>query len=474
MLFNSFVFIFAFLPLTLLLYFGFNRFGWHQLAKVVLVGASLYFYAFFNLSYLPIIVSSVLVNYTIGWLISGSNRRTPPNIRLLALVVGILFNIGLLGYFKYTDFFIENINALFGTNLLLTQILLPLGISFFTFQQLAFVVDRYKGKGTMPKFLDYCNFVTFFPQLIAGPIVLPEEMLPQFEAKANLHPQAKNMFDGLFIFSLGLVKKVVIADSIAVFANAGFSLDLEHYTMAEAWLISLSYTFQLYFDFSGYCDMAIGIGRMFNINLPLNFNAPYRASNFRDFWRRWHITLNRFLSQYVYIPLGGSRCRESRVLLNIFLVFLISGFWHGAGWTFIIWGMCHGLGVMIHRTWNRRGFTMPSWLGMLITFFFINILWVLFRADNLHEAWVIIRSMFDNHELYLTSAYTSHLPSIMPNKVNMIILFASMVLGLFGPTAYQLMTGSKHTALKQIAIVVCFAAGTLFISRVVTFLYFNF
>lgn len=390
------------------------------------------------------------------------------------MVVGVASNIGLLGYFKYTDFFIENINTLFGTNYLLAHILLPLGISFFTFQQLAFVVDSYKGKGQLPEFLDYCNFVTFFPQLIAGPIVLPEEMLPQFEADSNHYPNAKNIFDGLFIFSLGLIKKVLIADSIAVFANAGFALDLEHYTMAEAWLIALSYTFQLYFDFSGYCDMAVGIGRMFNINLPLNFNAPYRATNFQDFWRRWHITLNRFLTQYVYIPLGGSHCKESRVFINIFLVFFISGFWHGAGWTFIIWGICHGFGVMIRREWKNCGFSMPSWLGMFITFFFINILWVLFRADNLHEAWVIIRSMFDNHKFYLTGAYTSHLPSIMPNTVNMLILFAAMILGLFGPTAYQLMTGYRQTTLKQVAIVISFVVGTLFISRVVTFLYFNF
>lgn len=474
MLFNSFVFIFLFLPITLLTYFGLNKIGYHQTAKVFLVGASLYFYAFFNPSYLPIIIVSVIFNYFIGLGLSGQQFHSQYCIRKLLLIVGVLFNVGLLGYFKYTDFFIENINALFGTSFLLVNILLPLGISFFTFQQLAFIVDCYRGTSTLPKFWDYCNFVTFFPQLIAGPIVLPEEMLPQFGDKENRHPQAKNIFDGLFIFSLGLVKKVLIADSIAVFANAGFSLDLPHYTMAEAWLISLSYTFQLYFDFSGYCDMAIGIGRMFNIHLPLNFNAPYRATNFQDFWRRWHMTLNRFLTTYVYIPLGGSRRKEWRVLLNIAIVFFISGFWHGAGWTFIIWGVFHGIGVITCRTWRKRGCSMPSWLGMFITFFFVNILWVIFRADNMHEAWVIISSMFDNHELYLTQAYTSHLPSIIPNTANMIILFVAMLLGLFGPTAYQLMTEYSYPKFKQVLIVGSFVIGTLFISRVVTFLYFNF
>lgn len=470
MLFNSFEFIFVFLPVVLLAYFSLNRLNLHQWAKGVLVLASLYFYAFFNTSYLPIIVSSILVNYGVAvgmrkW--DGVTKKT-------LFGIGLLFNLGMLGYFKYTDFMIENVNALFNTSYTLKNILLPLGISFFTFQQLAFVVDTYKNKGRLPRFLDYCNFVTFFPQLIAGPIVLPEEMLPQFEDKANRNPRAKNLFDGIFIFSVGLAKKVIIADSIAVFANAGYNLDLPHYTMAEAWLISLSYTFQLYFDFSGYCDMAIGIGKMFNINLPLNFNAPYRATNFQDFWRRWHMTLNRFLTQYVYIPLGGSRRKEVRVYFNIGIVFLISGIWHGAGWTFVVWGICHGIGVMIHRIWKKKGYSMPSWLGMFITFFFVNILWVLFRADNMHEAWVIISSMFDNHQFYLSQAYTSHLPSILPNSVNMMILFFAMLAGVIGPTAYRLCNDYGWHRAKQVVTVICFVGGVLFISRVVTFLYFNF
>lgn len=470
MLFNSFEFIFVFLPVVLLAYFSLNRLNLHQWAKGVLVLASLYFYAFFNTSYLPIIVSSILVNYGVA----VGMRKWDGVTKIVLFGIGLLFNLGMLGYFKYTDFMIENVNALFNTSYTLKNILLPLGISFFTFQQLAFVVDTYKNKGRLPKFLDYCNFVTFFPQLIAGPIVLPEEMLPQFEDKANRNPRAKNLFDGIFIFSVGLAKKVIIADSIAVFANAGYNLDLPHYTMAEAWLISLSYTFQLYFDFSGYCDMAIGIGKMFNINLPLNFNAPYRATNFQDFWRRWHITLNRFLTQYVYIPLGGSRRKEVRVYFNIGIVFLISGIWHGAGWTFVVWGICHGIGVMIHRIWKKKGYSMPSWLGMFITFFFINILWVLFRADNMHEAWVIISSMFDNHQFYLSQAYTSHLPSILPNSVNMMILFFAMLAGVIGPTAYQLCNDYGWYRAKQAVTVICFVGGVLFISRVVTFLYFNF
>lgn len=473
MLFNSFVFIFLFLPLTLAGYFLLNRFHKYEWAKGWLVVASLYFYAFFNPSYLPIILSSIVINYSIGSALVKNTGWFLAHRKIL-LVAGVLFNLGLLGYFKYTDFFIENINALFATSFLLKNILLPLGISFFTFQQTAFVVDCFNRKGRLPSFFDYCNFVTFFPQLIAGPIVLPEEMLPQFASEENRRVKYKNLVDGLFIFGLGLVKKVLIADSIAVFANAGFGLQVEHFTMAEAWLISISYTMQLYFDFSGYCDMAIGIGRMFNINLPLNFNAPYRAVNFQDFWRRWHMTLNRFLTQYVYIPLGGSRVKERQVFLNIFLVFFISGIWHGAGWTFIIWGILHGVGVMICRRWKNTGGKMPSWLGMFVTFFFVNILWVLFRVDTLHQAWVIIRSMFDNLNLTLTPVFTSHLPSILPNMTNMLILFGAIFLSVFGPTAYELMTEFRHYKIKSVMTVCCLIVGVLFLSRVVTFLYFNF
>lgn len=472
MLFNSFEFIFAFLPLTFLLYFGFHRRGMVKSAKVTLIIASLIFYGYFNPSYVPIIISSVVVNYAVGMALSRRDMATAK--RRLTLTVGLVFNLGMLGYFKYTDFMIENINYLFRTNIQLLNILLPLGISFFTFQQVAFVVDSYRGRGELPKFIDYCNFVTFFPQLIAGPIVLPEEMLPQFESKENHRPRAKNIFDGLFIFTMGLIKKVIIADSIAVFANAGFSLNVESFTMAEAWLISLSYTMQLYFDFSGYCDMAIGLGRMFNISLPLNFNAPYRATNFQDFWRRWHITLNRFFTQYLYIPLGGSRRGMKRLLFNIFLVFFFSGIWHGAGWTFIIWGVCHGAGVMICSVWRKAGCSMPRFLGWFVTFFFINILWVLFRADTVHRAWVIIRSMFDNTQLTLTPVFTSHLPSILPNSTNFIIFCVAVVMSLFGPTAYKLMTDYDRPRLKQIAIVVGFSVSVLFLSRIVTFLYFNF
>lgn len=471
MLFNSFVFIFAFLPLCFILYFGLNKFGWHQAAKGILVIFSLYFYAYFNLSYLPIILVSIFVNYTVGWLLSVDYSK---QIRKLFLWIGIVFNVGLLGYFKYYDFFISNLNVVFQTNFALKHILLPLGISFFTFQQLAYVIDNYRKSVIIPSFLDYCNFVTFFPQLIAGPIVLPEEMLPQFENSKNQHICFKNLFDGLYIFTMGLAKKVIIADSIAVFVNAGFCGGFDHLTMGEAWLVSLCYTFQLYFDFSGYCDMAIGIGRMFNIRLPQNFNAPYIAQNFQDFWKRWHMTLNRFLTQYLYIPLGGSRKGEYRTYINILIVFFVSGVWHGAGWTFIIWGVLHGIGVIISRVWRKVGLALPRILAILVTFFFVNILWVLFRADNIDQAWMIIRSMFDNVDLTLRPEFRSRLWSIFPNRVNFGFFVVAVILGFWGPTAYQYMVEKRHYVIKAIMIVILFFACVFLLSRISTFLYFNF
>ena len=303
--------------------------------------------------------------------------------------------------------------------------------------------------------------------------MLPEEMLPQFEDRANRRVNYENMFNGLFIFALGVGKKVLIADSIAVFANTGFDL-MTTYTMAEAWLTSLSYSFQLYFDFSGYCDMAIGIGLMFNIKLPLNFNAPYWACDFQDFWRRWHMTLNRFLTQYLYIPLGGSRRGEVRTLVNIFIVFLVSGIWHGAGWTFIVWGILHGIAMIVNRLWKKYGVTLPNWIAIPLTFFFVNIFWVFFRADSLSDAMQIVAAMFNNWDLTLTRSYTDNLSTIVPYSMNRVILFLSFVLGVFGKTAYQWMETKGHYRWKSAATIVTFVIGCLFISRVVTFLYFNF
>lgn len=336
MLFNSFEFIFLFLPFIFLLYFYLLHKRLIIGAKGILVFSSLFFYSWWNIAYLPIILSSMLINFVVGNTIGKQQRITIFQKKVL-LIFGIVFNLGLLAYFKYADFFLENLNNVFDASFPILDLALPLAISFFTFQQIAYLVDSYKGETTEYDFLNYALFVTFFPQLIAGPIVHHKEMMPQFMSKWNLVRNYKNIAAGLFIFSIGLFKKLIIADTFAQWANYGFD-QAEILTVVEAWVTSLSYTFQLYYDFSGYTDMAIGAALLFNIRLPINFNSPYKAHNIQDFWRRWHITLSRFLRDYIYIPLGGNRSGSFRTSCNLMATFIIGGIWHGAGWTFIFWG----------------------------------------------------------------------------------------------------------------------------------------
>ena len=285
------------------------------------------------------------------------------------LIIGITLNLFLLGYFKYANFFIENINIAFNFNANPTNLLLPLAISFFTFQQIAYLVDSYKKETNEYSFLNYALFVSFFPQLIAGPIVHHKEMMPQFMNVSNKVKNYRNIAMGLFIFSIGLFKKVVIADTFAVWATQGFDV-ASTLNLFEAWATSLSYTFQLYFDFSGYTDMAIGLALLFNIRLPINFNSPYKATNIQDFWRRWHISLSTWLRDYLYIPLGGSR--KLRNYLNLLIVFLIGGIWHGAGWTFIVWGAMHALASIFIRYWWKLNIQLPRTLAILLTKWYLH------------------------------------------------------------------------------------------------------
>ncbi len=317
----------------------------------------------------------------------------PPVIsRRALLIAGVIFNVGLLGYFKYTDFFIASLNTVFSTHIPIMKIVLPLAISFFTFTQISYLVDTYKKECVENDLLSYTFFVTFFPHLIAGPIVHHKEMMPQFNDLASKKIDWKNINTGLAVFGVGLFKKVVIADQFAVWANQGFA-NAANLPFWDAWGASLSYTFQLYFDFSGYADMAIGSALLFNIRLPINFNSPYKAENIQDFWRRWHMTLSRWLRDYIYIALGGNRVSFAKTLRNIFLVAFVSGIWHGAGWTFVLWGACHGLALLVHRLWNHWGNRMHRVPGWLLTFLFVNFTWIIFRAENMSDATYIIRSM---------------------------------------------------------------------------------
>ena len=397
MLFNSYEFIFAFLPITFFIYFYLNYKRLTIAAKGFLVFASLFFYSWWDIVYLPLILSSILFNYLIGTTLSKSDEDNKIGLnksfsKKSILIFGIVCNVALLGYFKYTNFFLENFNGIFDSNIPLQHIILPLGISFFTFTQIAFLVDAYRNEVKEYDLVRYMLFVTYFPHLLAGPILHHKEMMPQFANLKNSVINYRNIAVGLFIFSIGLFKKVVIADTFAVWANAGFDTATT-LNLFEAWATSLSYTFQLYFDFSGYTDMAIGISLMFNIKLPINFNSPYKALNIQDFWRRWHMTLSRFLRDYIYIPLGGNKNGNFRTYINLMATFVIGGFWHGAGWTFLFWGFLHGLALCIHRVWTKLGFKMRTWLAWFITFNFVNVAWIFFRAKEWDDAIKVLKGM---------------------------------------------------------------------------------
>ncbi|NLK93543.1 MAG: MBOAT family protein [Bacteroidales bacterium] len=333
MLFNSVIFIFAFFPLTVITYFILLRKQWVDVAHWFLIGASFVVYGWVNPYYSVILLSSIIFNYLIAKAITTNYKHCSRNI----LILGICVNVSGLIVFKYYNFLINNINPIFNIQLPLLHLGLGLGISFITFMQIAYIVQVYQGIITDFNFKEYALFASFFPKLINGPIAYYEETIPQFTSPTSLKPNYDNMAKGSYIFFIGLFKKLVVADTLALVANSGFDASTT-LTVIEAWLTSLAYTFQIYFDFSGYIDMAIGIALFFNILLPINFNSPYKAMNIRDFWKRWHITLTRFLTTYIYIPLGGNRNGEASTLRNIIITFVISGFWHGAGWTFVFWG----------------------------------------------------------------------------------------------------------------------------------------
>lgn len=398
MIFSSVDFL-IFLFVVWSIYFSLANYSF-QLQKRFLVLASLFFYGYWSVIYLPIIVVSTLLNYCLGRLINlESNKRK----KKVFLSIGVVLNILLLATFKYLDFFILNLNYLFSGDINLLYIALPLAISFFTFQQIAYLVDAYKNDFEDYQLADYFLFVTFFPQLIAGPIVHHKQMMPQFKLIDNRRVSFNNVHSGLFIFGIGLFKKIVIADYFGDFANLGYE-SIDSLTSWGAWSTTLSYTIQLYFDFSGYCDMAIGAALLFNINLPINFNSPYKAYSIQDFWRRWHITLSTWLRDYVYIPLGGNRGGESQVYRNLFITFLIGGFWHGAGWGFVIWGVLHGLALCLHRFWSKFNIKIPSFIAWCCTILFVHFAWVFFRADTVSDALVLIQKM---SELSLSADYIS-------------------------------------------------------------------
>ncbi len=481
MLFNSYVFIFLFLPTAFGVYFLLNAKEKVGAAKVWIILSSLFFYSWWNIAYLPLIVISILINFYISqrFLLDRAHRK-------LFLWIGLAFNIGLLGYFKYMDFFIANWNWGFGTEVELLHLALPLAISFYTLQQIAYLVDSYGGLVKERNFIDYTIFVTFFPQLIAGPIVHHKEMMPQFASTQNKGLDYGNIATGLFIFSIGLFKKVVIADTFAQWASAGHRAP-ELLNMAEAWVASLSYTFQLYFDFSGYTDMAIGAALLFNIKLPQNFNSPYKATGLIEFWQRWHMTLTRFITTYIYKPFLKALGRvtfEKAMIATVFTMF-IAGLWHGAAWTFVIFGILHGIGIAINHYWKKAPVKLPVWAAWLITFMFLNLSFVIFRAESMEKAVAMFKAMFGMNGVvfaekyfgFLGEAWVSSAPvfSHIGADTNTLLLIAgalAVVLALKNST--EMMKGFVPTTRALLYGVLLFIAAVSMMSRVSEFLYFNF
>jgi alginate O-acetyltransferase complex protein AlgI len=406
-LFNSYTFLLVFLPIALI--------GWHALKRAPfrvvlgwLVLVSLVYYGVWNPApedkwspkYLLLIVGSCAANYYLGRRLSALKFSRPGK---LLLTGGVTANLALLGYYKYAGFLGGIFNSLTGSSASVPEIVLPLAISFFTFLQIAYLVDAYRGETEEYHFTDYLLFVTFFPHLIAGPLIHHREMMPQF--RKTHHGWHRDFPVALGMFLMGLFKKVVIADNLARIATPIFGLaadDGRDPTMLEAWIGAVAYAMQLYFDFSGYSDMALGSARLFGIRFPLNFHSPYKADSIVEFWRRWHMTLSRFLRDYLYIPLGGNRKGPKRRYVNLFLTMLLGGLWHGAGWTFIIWGALHGLFLCVNHAWfglrkKMAWAAMPKPVAIALTFVAVLVGWVFFRAHDFESAGRLLASMFGLH-----------------------------------------------------------------------------
>jgi alginate O-acetyltransferase complex protein AlgI len=485
MLFNSHEYLFLFLPAALLIYGILGRLRLGLASKTWLVIASLFFYAWGNPGGLHVLVVSVLLNFSFGIALTSFEQHQATKRKIL-LALALACNISLLAYYKYADFFIGNLNQLVHTGIKLPHMLLPLGVSFFTFIQIAYLVDVYRGTAGERNLLNYSLFASFFPYLLAGPIVRYSEVTPQFKRVDNEVLNYRNLSTGLYLLWIGLFKKVVLADQFDEWASAGFD-GASQLNFLYAWATSLAYTFQIYFDFSGYTDMAIGAALMFNIKLPINFNNPYRALDIQDFWRRWHITLSRFLREYIYIPLGGNRVREGHLYLNLLCTFLIGGLWHGAGWTFIFWGFLHGMAMVVHRIWKKTGWYLPAFAAWFLTFNFVNVAWVFFRARTWGDAVKVLSGMFGLNGFALPAEWATRLHFLSRHGVEFIpwnhimqgsrdawlwIMFAFPVC-LFLKNSNQMAETSKP-GWRSLLVTAAGVYAILNMFRMSEFLYFNF
>ncbi len=403
MLFNSKLFVLGFLPLALGGFLAVARFG-RLPALGWILACSLVFYAWWNPVFLVLLLGSIGVNFLLG-------RRLAAGAGQGWLVAGLAFNFRLLGFFKYAGLLAASLGFAppFG------GVLLPLGISFFTFQQVMFLADTARGAVLLPPFLDYACFIAFFPHLIAGPIVRPGHILPQFLRLAPLRNIGARLEEGMEIFLLGLAKKLLLADGLARFADPGFAAAAGRHdpiTFIEAWVALLAYGAQIYFDFSGYSDMAVGLARLFGISFPQNFNRPYTATNVSDFWRRWNITLSAFLRDYLYTPLGGNRRGEGRRVANLMITMLLGGLWHGAAWRFLLWGGLHGVFLVVHGWWARLGLRLPKFCAWALTLLCVLLAWVPFRAPGFQAALDFYAGLCGAHGIALPAFYAGLLPGL--------------------------------------------------------------
>ena len=482
MVFSSYIFIFAFLPLVLLGFYLLPRLiaapgRLRRAQNLLLIAASLVFYGYYSVKYLLLMAASILVNdgLALGIQYASDRRR---ELSRLCFLLGVLFNVFLIGYFKYCDFFVENINFLFRSSFALKHLLLPLGISFFTFQQLSFLVSVYKKEEQVEDFISYCVFVLFFPQLVAGPIVLYSEMIPQFRDESRCRFDSGNLARGIYMFSIGFFKKDVVADTLALFVDNGYAQS--SLGLAAAWAVSLCYTLQIYFDFSGYSDMAIGLGKLFNIDLPWNFLSPYQSESFSVFWRRWHITLGRALSSYIYKPLGGSRRGRAKTFLNTMATFLISGLWHGAAWTFVLWGGIHGLFVAGEKLLGDRLERVPKALRVGLTFLLVNVLWVLFRAESFSQAGMVYSGMLSFGSLNLEQLAALVLDNAFdfPTIVDITYLFSLLAVLLAVVfrcrNSREMLERFRCSGSSLVFTVFLFCFSVIHLSRGSIFIYFNF
>ncbi|MGH8607429.1 MAG: MBOAT family O-acyltransferase [Gammaproteobacteria bacterium] len=492
MLFNSYEFIFGFVPITLALYYLLGLLGLPRPALIWLTAASFFFYGWWNPSYLLLLFASILFNYAVGALVTRAARKGSP-LRHTLLAFGVTGNLALLGYYKYAAFFVSNLGAISGFDFQIQAVVLPLGISFYTFTQIAYLVDAARGEAEEYNPISYCLFVTFFPHLIAGPIIHHRQVMPQFAQAGTFRFSHANFATGITFFAIGLFKKVVLADTMGLFASPVFAAAAEGAVLSalKAWTGVLAYTLQLYFDFSGYSDMAVGLARLMGIDLPYNFNSPYKAANIIDFWRRWHMTLSRFLRDYLYISLGGNRHGERRRYINLFLTMLLGGLWHGAGWSFVFWGALHGFYLMVNHGWHTlraqlgfpvgRGTPWGRGLARLLTLLAVIIGWVFFRAESMDTAFNLLSAMGGRHGATAAPEQTwiAALASWFSAPARVLIA-GLLALAVFGPNSQEWVDGAQRSRLIRHPILSGSVTAALLLfslsqlSQVSEFLYFQF